>query len=343
MQRPYLDLRTVNAPFLAGFEQDLAACIAENQYVLGKGVQAFEEAYAAYIGTEHCIGVGNATDALFLILTALGIGLGDDVLVQAHTCDATWVAIAATGARPVPVDVRYETLNLNPELLPAALTPQTRAVIVVHMNGAPAELAAIAAFCQAHNLPLIEDNAQATGATYRGRRTGSFGLAAAHSFYPTKPLGALGDGGAVTTHHPELADAIRALANYGKPVGNLRERLLGYNSRLDDLQARFLLRKLPYVDEGIQDRAVRAEQYRKHLAGLPVQMQELPEGATSAHHLFTILSEDRDLLRQELERMGIGTAIHYGHAPHQLAPFGYPDEVAPVAARIARETLSLPL
>ncbi len=343
MARPYADLRLVNAPWLAGFEQDLAACLADNCYVLGPGVQRFEEAYGAYIGTEHCVGVGNGTDALYLILRALEIGPGHQVLVQAHTCDATWMAIAATGATPIPVDVRLDTLNLNPDLLAGLVTPATRAVVCVHMNGSPCELEAIAAFCQAHHLPLIEDNAQATGATYRGRRTGSFGLAAAHSFYPTKPLGALGDGGAVTTGDAQLADTIRSLANYGKPVAPGAPRLAGINSRLDDLQARFLLRKLPFVDELIADRAAQAERYARQLEGLPVVLQQVLPEATSAHHLFTILHPEREALRAALADAGVGTAVHYAQAPHQLPPFGYADHAAPVAARIARETLSLPL
>ena len=343
MGRPYADLRLVNAPWLAGFEQDLADCLADNCYVLGPAVHRFEEAYGSYIGTEHCIGVGNATDALYLILRALEIGPGHQVLVQAHTCDATWMAIAASGATPVAVDVRLETLNMNPDLLPGLLTPATRAVVCVHMNGSPCELDALLTFCKQHRLPLIEDNAQATGATYKGRRTGSFGLAAAHSFYPTKPLGALGDGGAITTGDPHLAATIRSLANYGKPAMPGAARLAGINSRLDDLQARFLLRKLPFVDEMAAERAAQAACYGRALAGLPVVLQKVLPEATSAHHLFTVLHPAREALRAALAEQGVGTAIHYAQAPHQLPPFAYTDDVAPVAARIARETLSLPL
>jgi len=342
-RKPYLDLRPVNSPFLQGFEEDLAHCIADNAYIGGKGVEAFEEAYAQFIGAEHCIGVGNGTDALFLILKALDIGMGDDVLVQAHTCDATWMAIGATGARPIPVDVRYETLNLNPELLDGCITPNTKAVIAVHMNGSPVEVEDIQVFCKKNSIHFIEDNAQATGAKYKGKKTGSFGIAAGHSFYPTKPLGAIGDGGAVTTNDGMLAEKIRSLANYGKRAQATEPRIMGFNSRLDDLQARFLLRKLPYVEELIADRKAVFEAYKSELAHLPVQFQYILPSTNSAYHLCTILHSDRDRLRQDLALLGIDTLIHYPQAPHQLAPFVYDDKVAPVAARIARETLSLPL
>jgi dTDP-4-amino-4,6-dideoxygalactose transaminase len=341
--KPYLDLRPINAPYLEAFEYDLAKCIADNAYINGPAVEEFEHEYARYIGTEFCVGVGNGTDALFLILTALGIGLGNDVLVQAHTCDATWMAVAATGARPIPVDVRLDTLNINADLLPALLTPQTKAVIGVHMNGNPIEIEAVLAFCTTHKLHFIEDNAQATGAKYHGQRTGSFGIAAAHSFYPTKPLGALGDGGAITTADGDLAARIRSLANYGKPFALGGPRLAGYNSRLDDLQARFLLRKLPFVDAARDDRAANAQAYAEHLDGFDLQYQHIAPGVHSAYHLFTVLHPERDVLKRMLLDIGIETAIHYPQAPHQLSLFGYSDANAPIAAQIARQTLSLPL
>jgi len=340
--KPYLDLKKWNQPFLEAFQQDLQQCVLDNAYIMGEGVAEFEAAYAQFIGTEHCIGVANGTDALFIILKNLGIGPGHQVLVQAHTCDATWAAVYATGATPVPADVRLDTLNLDTALLPEHTT--AKALVVVHMNGAPADMDPITAYCQTHNLYLIEDNAQATGATYNGRLTGSFGVAAAHSFYPTKPLGALGDGGAITTADPDLAAKMRVFANYGRALGQwATPSVVGINSRLDELQARFLLRKLPFVYEHIADRALQAHAYKKALAGFNVTFQQVLPGCASAHHLCTVLHANRAELQAHLANLGIETRIHYPYAPFVIAAYGYAESAAPVAARIARETLSLPL
>jgi dTDP-4-amino-4,6-dideoxygalactose transaminase len=240
--------------------------------------------------------------------------------------------------------VHYHTLNFDPACLPALPDSSVKAFVIVHMNGAPADILAAQAYCHTHNLFLIEDNAQATGAMYKGKRTGCFGIAAAHSFYPTKPLGALGDGGAITTNDSELATKCRVFANYGRSQGSWEmPKWPGINSRLDELQARFLLRKLPFVEEQIAEREHQAILYREMLSGLGVQFQEFLPNSTSSYHLCTILHPEREQIRAYLAEIGIETRIHYPYAPHQIAAYGYSDSAAPVAARIARETLTLPL
>jgi dTDP-4-amino-4,6-dideoxygalactose transaminase len=287
--------------------------------------------------------VANGLDALVLILRALDIGPGDEVIVPANTFIATWLAVCQVGAQPVPVDPRAGTGNIDPGLLQAALTPRTRAVMPVHLYGQPAEMDAIAAFAQQHRLHVIEDAAQAHGARYRGVRTGGLGIAAGFSFYPGKNLGALGDGGAVTTNDDGLAQRLRTLRNYGSRE-KYRHELIGVNSRLDELQSAMLRVKLPALDA---ENAVRARIASQYLAGLADVAVELP--VTAAHcepvwHLFVVQVEERARVQQELAARGIGTMIHYPTACHRQQAFaGRQWPALPVSEYLQDRVLSLPI
>ena len=336
----YLNLAQLNVPYLPAFQQSLQRFVATNQFVLGPAVQQFEEAYAAYLGVEHCIGVANATQGLELILAGLGIGIGDEVLAPAYTCDATWVALHNAGATIVPIDADLATRNVNVGLLTAALTPRTRAVVAVHMGGLPCQLEELEAFCQVNGLFLIEDNAQATGALYSGKATGTFGIAATHSFYPTKILGALGDGGAITTSNAALAERLRHLRAYGRLLnGDVLPR--GQNARLDELQAHFLLHKLGHLAGRIARHQKMAQLYAHLLGG--IAELELPQSLPLTEpvwHLYSILATDRDALQAHLTKSGIQTAIHYPvYLPDAFGLSGH----YPIASQIHQQTLSLPI
>ena len=314
-------------------------------YLLGKENAAFEEAYAGYIGTAHAIGVANGLDALSLIFRAyLEMGVmapGDEVIVPANTYIATILSITENHLVPVLVEPRYDTLEIDPDAIERHLSPRTRAVMIVHLYGRCAYTDKIGQICRQHGLKLLEDNAQAHGCRFAGRRTGSLGDAAAHSFYPGKNLGALGDGGAVTTDDPALAQMVRTLANYGssrKYVFPYR----GRNSRLDEIQAAVLSVKLRYLDADNAVRASLAEYYYAHLPAeiLPVKMA--PEN--NVYHIFPVLSPRRDALRRHLQEQGIGTLIHYPIPPHKQECYReWNDRSYPVTERIHAEELSLPL
>src|SRR3954466_174238 len=233
-------------------------------YILGKEVEAFEQEYAAYCNSKHCIGVANGLEALHLVLRPYGIGKGDEVIVPSNTYIASWLAVSYADATPVPVEPDPHTFNLDPSRIEKAITPRTKAIMPVHLYGQPADMDPIMAIAEKHGLKVVEDNAQAQGALYKGRRTGSLGHAAGHSFYPGKNLGALGDAGAVTTDDPALADRVRTLRNYGSKKKYYNE-IKGYNSRLDELQAAFLRVKLKKLDEWNQRRKEVAECYQKAL------------------------------------------------------------------------------
>jgi dTDP-3-amino-3,4,6-trideoxy-alpha-D-glucose transaminase len=310
--------------------------------VLGPEVEAFEREFAAYCGVRHCIGVASGLDALQLTLRALGIGRGDDVLVPGYTAVATWMAVSSTGARPVGVDVDPVTFTLAPEQLDWVETPATRAVIPVHLCGRPAELDAIAAWAAEHEVLLIEDACQAHGAAWRGRRVGGFGSAAAFSFYPTKNLGALGDGGAITTDDDALADHLRLLRTYGWRARGDSE-IKGDNSRLDELQAAFLRVRLERLEGGNIRRRAIAARYCAALADAP-GLQLPPEDPGHVWHLFVVAHERRDALRTALAERGIGALVHYEVPPHLTGAYAA-DAPAPlpVTERLADRVLSLPL
>ncbi|RZJ95386.1 MAG: DegT/DnrJ/EryC1/StrS family aminotransferase, partial [Hymenobacter sp.] len=276
----------------------------------------------------------------------LNIGPGDEVLVPSNTYIATWLAVSHVGATPVPVEPELATSNLDPARIKEALTPRTRAIIPVHLYGQPCRMPAILAIARQHGLLVIEDNAQAQGATFNGQPTGSFGIANATSFYPTKNLGALGDGGAITTNDVALAERLRLLRNYGSARKNEHE-LLGYNSRLDELQAAVLRVKLRYLDTWTQQRRQVAAWYNKYLAGIPeLRLPTVAVGAEPVWHLYVVHLAQRDTLQQHLTEQGISTLVHYPMPPHLQPAYtkmGLPAGALPIAEELAATCLSLPL
>lgn len=315
-------------------------------YILGASVTQFEHEYAAWNGTQHCIGVANGLDALHLALRALNIGPGDEVIVPSNTYIATWLAITQTGAKPVPVEPDPATFNLDPARIEAAIGPATRAIMPVHLYGRACNMSAIMVIAEKHGLYVVEDNAQAHGARHAGRLTGSFGHLNATSFYPTKNLGALGDAGALTTDDPELATRIRLLRNYGSTRKYYND-VPGYNSRLDELQAALLSMKLPFLEEWTRQRRRLADLYQSQLKD--IEELVLP-GASDpeAHvwHLFVVRTGQRDGLAAHLDTQGIGWMIHYPLPPHLQEAYrslGYRRGDFPLAEQIADTCLSLPL
>jgi dTDP-3-amino-3,4,6-trideoxy-alpha-D-glucose transaminase len=346
MAIPFLDL---HAPYRELQEEMDAACrrvLASGWYVLGAEVEAFEAEFAGYCGVRHCVTVGNGLDALTLILRGCGIGPGDEVIVPAHTFIATWLAVSAAGAVPVAVDVDERTGNLDAAQAADAITPRTAALLPVHLYGQPADMEALGAVARRHGLKLIEDAAQAHGARCHGRRAGSLGDAAGFSFYPAKNLGALGDGGAITTNDDALAARVRLLRNYGSTVKYSHETQ-GVNSRLDELQAALLHVKLRHLDEWNARRAALAARYRDALAGLPgLELPVVPEWAEPAWHLFVVRHGRREDLQRHLSRAGISSMIHYPVPPHLSGAYragGWRGKGLAAALRWAGECLSLPL
>lgn len=338
----FLSLKQVNAPYESDIRDAIGRVIDSGWYVLGEETRAFEQEFADYCGVAHCIGVANGLDALHLILRAYGIGPGDEVIVPANTFIATWLAVSQTGARIVPVEPDERTANIDPARIEAAVTPRTRAIMPVHLYGQPADVAPIAAIAQRHGLRVIEDAAQAHGATWRGRRAGSLGDAAGFSFYPGKNLGALGDGGAITTNDGVLAETLRKLRNYGASV-KYRHDLAGQNSRLDDIQAAVLRVKLRHLDADNARRAALAAVYLNGLSGVPVGLPHWLEDVTPVWHLFVIRTGARAALQAHLASQGIATQIHYptpNHRQPAYAAEAWPD--MPITDRLQSEVLSLP-
>ena len=314
-------------------------------YILGEQVRAFEAEFASYVGVAHGVGVGSGTEALHLALSACGIGRGDEVITVSHTAVATVAAIELAGATPVLVDVESDFFTLDLEALERAATPRTRAIIPVHIYGQPADLAPILDFARGHGLRVIEDCSQAHGATYRGKRVGSFGDLGCFSFYPTKNLGAVGDGGIVVTDDEELADEARSLREYGWRKDRISD-VAGLNSRLDELQAAILRVKLKGLDEDNASRAGVAQQYDAGLRGLPLDLPRVRDGATHVYHQYVARSPRRDDLRSFLQDRGVQTLVHYP-VPVHLQP-AYQGRLAgaatlPETERVVGEILSLPI
>jgi dTDP-4-amino-4,6-dideoxygalactose transaminase len=342
---PFLDLKFPHVTLRAELRQAFEEVLDSGWYIMGAQLEAFEKEYAAYCEAKHCIGVGNGLEALRLILRGYGIGEGDEVIVPSNTYIATWLAASYTGAVPVPVEPDARTCNIDPVLIEAAITPRTKAIMVVHLYGQTADMEPINALARKHGLKVIEDAAQSQGARYRGKRAGALGDAAGHSFYPGKNLGALGDGGAVTTDDDALAEKIRMLRNYGSRVKYHNEEK-GYNSRLDEMQAAFLRVKLRKLDEWNARRTEVAAFYLQNLPSAHMQLPFAPEWADPVWHVFVVRHPQRDLLQKKLQEAGIGTVIHYPIPPH-LQP-AYAElklcvGAFPISEAIHREVLSLPL
>ncbi len=342
---PFLDLSAPYAELKKELDEGYFRVMNSGSYILGQEVAAFETEFAKYCGVEFCVGVGNGLDALHLILRGYGIGPGDEVIVPANTYIATWLAVTGNGATPVPVEPRQATCNLDPDLVEAAVTDRTRAVIAVHLYGQTAEMEPLRQTCARRGLRLIEDAAQAHGARESGLRAGNLGDAAGWSFYPTKNLGALGDSGAVTTNDRALAETVRKLRNYGFAKKNVSE-LQGFNSRLDELHAALLRTKLRYLDEWNSRRQKIAAVYLSGLAGAGVTLPHVSDSSEPAWHLFVIRTARRDDLRRHLAAGGIETMIHYPIPPHlQIAFAGMKlgRGALPITERIHDEVLSLPI
>jgi dTDP-4-amino-4,6-dideoxygalactose transaminase len=345
MNVPFLDLHAAYLELKDELDAAYRRVMDSGWYILGPEVAAFEAEFAAYCEAVQCIGVASGLDALHLVLRALGIGPGDEVIVPSHTYVATWLAVSQTGATPVPVEPDERTYNIDPARIEGAITPRTRALLPVHLYGQPADLDPIMELARRHGLKVIEDAAQAHGARYKGRRIGGHGDAVAWSFYPGKNLGAIGDGGAVTTNDPELADRLRVLRNYGSRVKYVNE-IQGYNSRLDPLQAAFLRVKLRHLDDWNERRQAIAAFYLRRLADTDLVLPDVPSWADPVWHLFVIRHPQRDALQRRLFEAGIDSLIHYPIPPHKQAaygPTGFATRALPIAARIADEVLSLPI
>lgn len=342
---PFLDLGAINAEVRDLVTASWAQIAQDATFVGGPYVEAFEHAWAAYCGRRHAVGVGNGTDALRLALQALGIGLGDEVIVPANTFVATAAAVVAAGAIPRFVDVDPDTLLLSVDLVEAALTPRTAAVIAVDLFGQPADVDALRPVAERAKLAVIEDAAQAHGATWRGRKAGSLGDVGCFSFYPGKNLGAFGDGGAVVTDDPAVAARVRSLGNHGRsPTSRHVHWTIGANSRLDAVQAAVLLAKLPRLDAWNEARRRIADSYRAGLVNTPVCPVRCADGACSVFHLFVVRTQDRDGLQAALADDGIATGIHYPIPCHQQAGFAsFRNGTLPVAEQAAQEILSLPM
>lgn len=342
---PFLDLKAPHVELREEIDAAIARVVDSGWYILGPEVDAFEAEYAAYCQAGHCVGLANGLDALHLALRAMDVGPGDEVIVPSNTYIATWLAVSQCGATPVPVEPDPRTYNIDPALVEAAITPRTKVILPVHLYGQPADMDPILAIARKHGLRVLEDGAQAHGARYKGRRIGAHGDVVAWSFYPGKNLGALGDGGAITTDDAELADRIRVLRNYGSRVKYVNE-VQGYNSRLDPLQAAVLRVKLAHLDAWNARRASVAAAYLQGLEGHGLVLPHVPEWAEPVWHLFVVRNPQRDALQQRLTAAGVGTLIHYPIPPHRQVAYaeaGFAADAFPIASGMADEVLSLPM
>lgn len=342
MMIEYENLANSNAAYIADLEAAASRVIRSGWYVLGQEVGAFEQEFAKYVGAKHCIGVANGLDALILSIEALNLPKGSDVLVASNTYIATILAILRAGHHPVLVEPVLETFNMDPTLLPAALTPKTRAICVTHLFGKTCRMDAIGAFAKAHDLKVIEDCAQSHGAKLAGKMTGTFGDAGCFSFYPTKNLGAVGDAGAIVTDDDELADRLRHLRNYGSKQKYVNE-YVGVNSRLDEIQAAILRVKLRHLDDTTRHKRELAEVYFSNLPSW-LSLPQRNDDEYDVFHIFGVRCRRRDELRAWLMSQDIKTEVHYPIAPHrQKAMEGILAGQWPIADMLHMTELSLPI
>lgn len=342
---PFLDLKAPYLELKKELDEAIARVVSSGWFVGGGEVDQFEEDYATYCGANHAIGVANGLDALHLALRAMDVGPGDEVIVPSNTYIATWLAVSQCGATPVPVEPDARTYNIDPALIEAAITPRTKVILPVHLYGQPADLDPILAIARKHGLCVLEDGAQAHGARYKDKRLGAHGDAVAWSFYPGKNLGAMGDGGAVTTNDAQLADRIRVLRNYGSRVKYVNE-VQGYNSRLDPLQAAILRVKLTKLDEWNARRNTIAQHYHKSLVNCGMTLPYVSDWAEPVWHLYVVQHPQRDALQKELADAGVGTLIHYPIPPHlqgAYANLNLKIGTFPISEGIHNEVLSLPM
>jgi len=342
---PFLDVGAAYREIKPEIDAAIHRVLDSGWYVLGAEVEAFEAEWATYCGVDHAVGVANGLDALTLALRALGVGPGDEVIVPSNTFIATWLAVSAVGARPVPVEPGLGSFNIDPQRIADAITPATKVILPVHLYGQPADLDPILNLAQRHGLRVVEDAAQAHGARYKGRPIGGHGDVVCWSFFPGKNLGAFGDAGGITTNSSELADRIRVMRNYGSKQKYVNE-VRGVNSRLDPLQAAVLRTKLRYLDIWTERRRSTAAAFARGLKDSAVVLPATPEWADPAWHLFVIRSDERDALRRRLAADGVGTLIHYPIPPHMQFAYrelGFSEQGLPMAKRLSDEVLSLPM
>ncbi|WP_151087648.1 DegT/DnrJ/EryC1/StrS family aminotransferase [Hymenobacter baengnokdamensis] len=346
MAIPFLSLNSQHTAVRSEVLSAIAEVYDKQWYVLGEQVEAFEREYSIFNHTNYTIGVANGLDALHLSLAALGVQAGDEVIVPSNTYIATWLAVSYLGAVPVPVEPDPLTYNLDPTRLEAAITARTKGIMPVHLYGQACEMSLIMEVARKHGLWVVEDNAQAQGASFNGQLTGSFGQVNGTSFYPGKNLGAIGDAGAVTTNGDLLAAKIRTLRNYGSQQKYYNE-VIGYNSRLDELQAAVLRVKLRQLPEWTAQRQQVAAYYHQYLSAVEgLSLPKVADGATHVYHLYVVRTARRDALQQHLTQANIGTLIHYPVPPHRQQAYAHlhaPSGAYPLAEELAATSLSLPM
>jgi dTDP-3-amino-3,4,6-trideoxy-alpha-D-glucose transaminase len=340
---PFLDVRAAIEEIRPAVMDAVARVIDSGRFIGGDELAAFEEEWATYCGALRCVGTANGLDALTLALRALDVGPGDEVIVPAYTFIATWLAVSAAGATPVPVEPDPGTMNIDPERITSAIGPRTRAIVPVHLYGQPADMDAIARIASAATVHIVEDAAQAHGAAWGPQRAGGLGTVSAFSFYPAKNLGALGDAGAVVTSDETLADAVRVLGNYGARQ-KYDHDVAGVNSRLDPMQAAILRVRLRALDEWNERRREVARRYLQEFRDLPwLTLPSVRPEANPVWHLFVVRCEDRDGLREHLAARGVETGLHYPSAPHRSGAYRHLGHHLPIADRLAAGSVSLPI
>lgn len=345
MNVPLVDLYAQYLSIKPDVDTAIERTIARSAFIGGEELRSFESEFAKYCEAAACVGVGNGTDALYLTLRALGIGAGDEVITVAHTFTATAEAISSIGARPVFVDIKPDTMLMDPDLIESAITPRTRAIIPVHIYGQPCEMDRIMEIARRHGLKVIEDAAQAHGARWRGRRVGSIGDVACFSFFPGKNLGAYGDAGGVVSRDEDLIRRIRMLANHGR-MDKYVHQIEGVNSRLDNLQAAILRVKLRRLDIWNAARERHAQRYCEILSNCGVILPVVHPEVETVWHLFVIKVQDRDRLQAELNERGIAAGVHYPVPLHRQPAYqhlGIPEGALPVTEQVAPHILSLPM
>lgn len=343
MKVPFLDLRKAYLKLKPEINVAVARVMDSGWYIGGKETETFESGWAAYCEAKYAVGVGNGLDALRLALEAMGVGENDEVIVPSHTYIATWLAVSQCGATPVPVEPITATFNIDPERIKAKITPRTKVIIPVHLYGQPADLEPILFIARKHGLLVLEDAAQAHGARYKHKRIGAHGDAVAWSFYPGKNLGAMGDGGVVTTNNQNIAEHISMLRNYGSREKYVHE-VKGVNSRLDPIQAAILSVKLKYLDDDINRRREIAYRYLNGIKNPHIQLPVAPETEEHVWHLFVVRATRRSLLQEHLAINGVETMIHYPTPPHRQAAYNEMETIPlPLADRLHNEVLSLPM
>jgi len=341
---PFLDVGATYSELKTGIDAAIQRVLDSRTFILGPEVQAFESEFANYVSANHCIGVANGLEALRLALRAVGVQQGDEVIVPAHTFIATWLAASQCGAQLMPVEPELDGFNINPTLVEAAITERTKAIVVVHLYGQPAQLDQILEIGRRHQIPIVEDAAQAHGALYKGVKIGSHSDAVAWSFYPSKNLGAFGDAGAVTTNRVDVADRVRVESNYGSKV-KYEHDILGSNSRLDPIQAAILRVKLRVLDEWNSRRQNVARIYSQKLVMKSIVQPSWVTDRSSVWHLYVVQVNERERIREVLGKAGIETGIHYPIPPH--SQMSYRDEYGQLplhrSAQLSKDVLSLPI